>query len=399
MKKRYMVAAPHLHASMFFDDAAAAFIKAIDFNPQQHGDKLQRHVGFVERGTIEDYTSSFKALAKVFTGIRLQDITPAQFRDYQEKRASGALTNQDHRPANMQGPGVNPNTINKELGLLLRVLRISKAWSAEIAESYIPLNPQESNMQRAMTPQEQEHFLQVAASQERWSTVYWYSVLALRTTMSTNELRNLRVRDINTSEGIIRIGTDGAKNKYRIRTIPLDSEGIKASLFLLQRAKRLGATAPDHFVFPFRIIRNEFDPSRAMTESGIRHPWGEVRAAADLPWLRQYDLRHSAITRLAEAGTPIQVIMDMAGHVSQRMSAHYTHISMQAKRRAVDLSSLTQAEAVSKKTRGNGKGLAYAIAEKADVGIGNVGKLIKRLQRAGLSPDVILGILADEGEA
>ena len=72
-----------------------------------------------------------------------------------------------------------------------------------------------------------------------------------------------------------------------------------------------------------------------MSDTGIYKRWDEVRVAAGLPWLRPYDLRHSAITRLAEKGTPIAVIMAFAGHVSLRMQQHYTQISQMAMRKHV----------------------------------------------------------------
>jgi hypothetical protein len=73
-----------------------------------------------------------------------------------------------------------------------------------------------------------------------------------------------------------------------------------------------------------------------MSNSGIRKTWDAVRRAADVPWLRIHDLRHTAITRMAEANVPIPVILSMAGHVSTRMQQHYTAISTFAKRQAVE---------------------------------------------------------------
>jgi hypothetical protein len=86
---------------------------------------------------------------------------------------------------------------------------------------------------------------------------------------------------------------------------------------------------------PFRVAPHQWDPDQPMSNSGIRKAWEAVRAAADVPWLRIHDLRHTAITRMAEAGVPIPVILSMAGHISTRMQQHYTAISEFAKRRAV----------------------------------------------------------------
>jgi integrase len=52
---------------------------------------------------------------------------------------------------------------------------------------------------------------------------------------------------------------------------------------------------------------------------------------------RFHDLRHHAITELAESGASDQTIMAIAGHVSREMLEHYSHIRLEAKRRAVEV--------------------------------------------------------------
>jgi len=52
--------------------------------------------------------------------------------------------------------------------------------------------------------------------------------------------------------------------------------------------------------------------------------------------LRFHDLRHHAITELAESQTSDQTIMAIAGHVSPKMLQHYSHVRLAAKRAALD---------------------------------------------------------------
>jgi Phage integrase family len=52
--------------------------------------------------------------------------------------------------------------------------------------------------------------------------------------------------------------------------------------------------------------------------------------------LRFHDLRHHAITELAESQASDRTVMAIAGHVSQRMLAHYSHVRIEAKRKALD---------------------------------------------------------------
>jgi integrase len=49
---------------------------------------------------------------------------------------------------------------------------------------------------------------------------------------------------------------------------------------------------------------------------------------------RWHDNRHTLVTALAESGD--EVIMSIAGHVSRAMLSRYSHVQMEAKRRALD---------------------------------------------------------------
>jgi integrase len=87
-----------------------------------------------------------------------------------------------------------------------------------------------------------------------------------------------------------------------------------------------------------------FDPTRHL--NSWRSAWRTLTKKAGLPGFRFHDLRHCAITQLAENGTSDSTIMAIAGHVSRRMLERYSHVRMEAKRKALE------ALAVSTKTAG-----------------------------------------------
>ena len=60
------------------------------------------------------------------------------------------------------------------------------------------------------------------------------------------------------------------------------------------------------------------------------------RAAAPFRGFRFHDLRHQAITEMAEAGASDTTLMAVAGHMSRRMLERYNHVRMAAKRTALD---------------------------------------------------------------
>ena len=51
---------------------------------------------------------------------------------------------------------------------------------------------------------------------------------------------------------------------------------------------------------------------------------------------RWHDNRHTLVTELSESGAGDEVIMSIAGHVSRAMLSRYSHVRMEAKRRALD---------------------------------------------------------------
>ncbi|MEY2414295.1 MAG: hypothetical protein QOD84_2901 [Acidobacteriaceae bacterium] len=77
-----------------------------------------------------------------------------------------------------------------------------------------------------------------------------------------------------------------------------------------------------------------FDPTTHV--KSWRSAWRTLTKKAGLAGFRFHDLRHCAITQLAENGTSDSTIMAIAGHVSRRMLERYSHVRMEAKRNAME---------------------------------------------------------------
>jgi len=82
-----------------------------------------------------------------------------------------------------------------------------------------------------------------------------------------------------------------------------------------------------------------------------RTAWRNLRTAAGLPSLRFHDLRHHAITELAESQASDSTVMAIAGHVSSKMLQHYSHVRLQAKRTALDALSTRRADAANSESK------------------------------------------------
>lgn len=284
---------------------------------------------FVSPRSITDLNQYIQALNRAFGNLTLNTIHVGHIREYQTLRVTGKL----HPPGKPERE-VGPNKVNQEIGTLVRILKHTGCWTAAMDEMYMPLQREESDIPRALSPSEQQRWLDVASSRPPWAFVYWYSLLALDCPMSTNEQRGLRIGDLDLHNNLVIVRVQNSKNKYRTRSIPLSDTARWAVDQMLARAKEAKATAPQQYLMPLRV-RRRWLPDRPMTVSGIKRHWQEVRQASDITWFRPYDLRHTSLTRYAESGAPIAVMMSLAGHVTRKMVDHYTHISEQAKRKAV----------------------------------------------------------------
>ena len=117
------------------------------------------------------------------------------------------------------------------------------------------------------------------------------------------------------------------------RTIPLNSTLLEVfSEYADWYQEKFGKPRAEWYVFPFGKP-SPSDPTRPVTT--LKTAWNNVRTNAQVKG-RWHDNRHTLITDLAESGAGDQTIMDIAGHVSKQMLKHYSHIRMEAKRRALE---------------------------------------------------------------
>jgi integrase len=257
--------------------------------------------------------------------------------------------------------GLSNTTVNMEIGILRRILKRAKRW--HFVEDEIPHLPERRDIGRALQPEEKLRLLKVAQSKPEWETAYLASVLALNTTMRGCEIKQLRWRDIDLMGQSLSIRR--SKTLAGERVIPLNANAHNAIMRLRERAQRaFGADLqPDWYVFPSAEGYSKPDPTKPM--GGWRSAWrtltrlvtcpacGELqnpsnaccnaecganieKVKSSIAGLRFHDLRHHAVTELAESQASDRTVMSIAGHVSQRMLAHYSHVRIEAKRKALD---------------------------------------------------------------
>ena len=248
--------------------------------------------------------------------VRIRRITADLIAEYQRQRSE---------------KGVAGRTINMEVGLLRRILKRNKQW-VRLAE-HVEMLPQKSKEPRVLLPEEKARLLQTAALRPEWQVARCAATIALNTTMRGGEMKGLRWRDVDLFDRTVCVRRENTKTNAGARVLPLNREAILAFSELRDRAVKLEASDSEHFVFP-SCEKGHFDSNKPM--KSWRSAWRNLTRLADLTGLRFHDLRHQAITELAENGLGDQTIMSIAGHVSRQMLDHYSHIRLTAKRRALE---------------------------------------------------------------
>jgi integrase len=132
------------------------------------------------------------------------------------------------------------------------------------------------------------------------------------------ELRNLQLRHVYLDQEppTIHIPDSKVKNEFRARVVPLNAVAAKQASRIVERAQRLGAWRPDHYIFPFRVKRGSYDVTRPASPYFIRSAFRSMRRTTGLDWLQPRNFRNQVITELFESGAPDETIMSIAGHQS-----------------------------------------------------------------------------------
>ena len=282
-------------------------------------------------------------LKEYFRGKRLRTIEAGDVLAYRQWRAA---------------QGVGASMVNMEVGVIRRMLKRAKRWSL-IADDVRPLKGSSSTIGKALTTDEKMRLLRVSEAKPEWQTARLAMTLALCTTMRGIEIKNLHWRDVDLLRRSFTIRR--SKTAAGLRSIPMNDDAYAAVLELWSRASAIGGTQPEHYIFP-ACENGQIDPERH--QRSWRTAWRNMTRAVFCPQCRElqdpakncrvckaemteiksplaglrfHDLRHHAITELAESQTSDSTIMALAGHVSRKMLEHYSHVRQDAKRDAVNL--------------------------------------------------------------
>ncbi|MDP7504601.1 MAG: tyrosine-type recombinase/integrase [Nitrospinota bacterium] len=219
--------------------------------------------------------------------------------------------------------GLAPKTVNNQLAVLGRMLRIARRWELldKVPEIVLlPLPPQEFDF---LDFGEAERL--IAGARSRWRSMI---TLALRTGLRPGELRALRWEDVDLVTGrlVVRMAAwrneIGTPKSGRSREVPLSEQ----ALLTLKKHRHLRGD----FVFCT-------EDGKMLTISSCKWPIWQASKRAGLRRVGWHVLRHSFASHLVVRGASIKAVQELLGHADIKMTMRYAHLSPDARRDAVRL--------------------------------------------------------------
>lgn len=251
-------------------------------------------------------------LIPTFAGKLLSQITRADIDAYTARRA--AL--------------VKPATVNRELGVLSRMLSLAVEWD------YLETAPRLRRLRVHATklvflePDEIRRLLAVCLP--RYRTLFAFLIL---TGLRREEALSLRWPDVDLERGLVTLAR--TKN-WKGRVVPMP-DNITAMLAALERN--------GEYVFQWRGKRLQQNRIQRPLKSAV------LRAGIDKP-VSPHTFRHTYASLLVMAGVDLVTVAELLGHSSLEMVRRYAHLSeshriQAAKRLGSVLDTVTDTEKVS----------------------------------------------------
>lgn len=261
--------------------------------------------------TYARYMRSVKALADFFGNKPLGTIGAGGVEKYKLYRS------QQKRKNARDGRLVSPAAVNRDLAvfriLFNYAIRLGKAEGNPVhGVKFL----KESNLHmRVLSAEEEMQYLHAASP-----LLKDVATLILETGMRPGEVCNLGLADVDLRRRSLHVRAGKTVNARR--SIPL----TKRALAILEKRAAM-AKAEWMFSCPF-------DSTRPVSEVRKAHN-AAVRRSGTRVRFRLYDLRHTALSRMAMSGMDLATLKEIAGHSQIQMTMRYIHPTPEHKSNAI----------------------------------------------------------------
>ncbi|MBV9842393.1 MAG: phage integrase family protein [Sphingomonadaceae bacterium] len=272
-----------LHRS--FKEAASDYLKRLEETGGKDMANKRRH--------LEQH------LVPVFGSQRLDQLKDFALLQYRKKRRDSGATDA---------------TVNREFSTLMHLFNRAVEWKWLPGDKVPKIEkPREARKQIRVLTQQQSDALMKAAIQDQDGRLWLFVAFGLGAAMRHSEIVRVRYDEIDFATR--RIWINKAKAGEREQPItPALAEALKH--------QRETEDDPNGYVFPAH--RRAKLPYRR--DMRIPFERAVARAKLDPQKVTPHVMRHTAITRLVQAGTDIPTIQRISGHKTVGMVLHYTHV-------------------------------------------------------------------------
>jgi integrase len=254
----------------------------------------------------------------------------------------------------------SPKTINLETGTLRAILRRAGQWAR--LQSMVTMLPAGDDVGRAISADEEAALLKGCA-RSRSRSLVTFVTLAIETGARYGVIRTLQWKYVDFQNQCLRWGKDKTPAGTG-RIVPLSQRAMAALQFWSTHFPNRDA---EHYVFPaerygaggdrFSAKAYHVDPTNPVGD--IKEAWEGARIRAEILkgvndteeesfhggdlkplFCRFHDLRHTAVSRMLNAGVPIAKVAKIVGWspaTMVRMAARYGHFSLNELRSAVEV--------------------------------------------------------------
>jgi integrase len=153
--------------------------------------------------------------------------------------------------------GMKPKTVNNEVLVLAGILKGARSGK-RLVDEYKPLKVDKTDARDALTDEESKRLIEAARKAEENAVAPYAAILSFSTGMRNKEIKHLQLGAIHLEgrDAHVQVRRSTTKSNAGARFDALDTMACWALRKLMDRATRLGSTAPDHFLLPTLLERH-----------------------------------------------------------------------------------------------------------------------------------------------
>ena len=235
-----------------------------------------------------------KRLKEFFSEKNLSQITSKDIDDYKFARLMD----------------VKPASVNRELACLSHLFNLAKKHKRFFGENPVAISkllPEHNQIERILTPDEERVLINSSSIELRPILA-----CALNTAMRKSEILTLKWENIDLDRKIITLNHTNTKSK-KTKRIPINSTLRK---LLLEQKLKAGSSA-------HAFLSSNGKPYKR--HDSLNQVFNGACRRANIKGFRFHDLRHTAATRMIEAGASIVAVSRILGHADLKTTMRYAH--------------------------------------------------------------------------